>query len=138
MVLAMSQGASGVDIGITNDPKGGGGGLASECKRRLAPNNPSNSAMLRRHMKTPVASCCIGPSPKQIHLISCEPMTHVSDIKLISTDTTLDLGQKAEKGILLKVEGSACNLPVALANVETTVRHFLACTKALVESNNRR
>ncbi|KAK9017539.1 hypothetical protein V6N11_080018 [Hibiscus sabdariffa] len=128
MVLAMSQGVSGVDIGITNDPKGGGGGLA----------NPSNSAMLRRHMKTPVASCCIGPSPKQIHLISCEPMTHVSDIKLISTDTTLDLGQKAEKGILLKVEGSACNLPVALANVETTVRHFLACTKALVESNNRR
>jgi len=27
-------------------------------------------------------------------------MTHVSDIKLIRTDTTLDLSQKAEKGIL--------------------------------------
>ncbi|KAG4382184.1 hypothetical protein GLYMA_14G025150v4 [Glycine max] len=25
-------------------------------------------------------------------------MTHVSDIKLIRTDTTLDLSQKAEKG----------------------------------------
>ena len=29
-------------------------------------------------------------------------MTHVSDIKLIRTDTTLDLSQKAEKGIVLK------------------------------------
>ncbi|BBN18742.1 hypothetical protein MPTK1_8g05100 [Marchantia polymorpha subsp. ruderalis] len=28
-------------------------------------------------------------------------MTLVSDIKLIRTDTTLDLSQKAEKGILL-------------------------------------
>ena len=27
-------------------------------------------------------------------------MTHVSDIKLIRTDTTLDLSQKAEKGML--------------------------------------
>ncbi|KAF2917817.1 hypothetical protein DAI22_08g010900 [Oryza sativa Japonica Group] len=26
-------------------------------------------------------------------------MTHVSDIKLIRTDTTLDLSQKAEKGM---------------------------------------
>ncbi|KAK8310638.1 hypothetical protein V6Z11_D02G196600 [Gossypium hirsutum] len=33
-------------------------------------------------------------------------MTHVSDIKLIRTDTTLDLSQKAEKGIsrILKSE----------------------------------
>lgn len=29
-------------------------------------------------------------------------MSHVSDIKLIRTDTTLDLSQKAEKGILLR------------------------------------
>ncbi|KAM3755054.1 hypothetical protein ACB098_02G010500 [Castanea mollissima] len=31
-------------------------------------------------------------------------MTHISDIKLIRTDTTLDLSQKAEKGmsVLLK------------------------------------
>ncbi|CAA6662041.1 unnamed protein product [Spirodela intermedia] len=27
-------------------------------------------------------------------------MAHVSDIKLIRTDTTLDLSQKAEKGML--------------------------------------
>ena len=27
-------------------------------------------------------------------------MTHISDIKLIRTDTTLDLSQKAEKGML--------------------------------------
>nr|GLL43180.1 unnamed protein product [Ipomoea trifida] len=27
-------------------------------------------------------------------------MAHVSDIKLIRTDTTLDLSQKAEKGII--------------------------------------
>ncbi|KAF7039102.1 hypothetical protein CFC21_049162 [Triticum aestivum] len=26
-------------------------------------------------------------------------MTHISDIKLIKTDTTLDLSQKAEKGM---------------------------------------
>ncbi|RXH83196.1 hypothetical protein DVH24_003694 [Malus domestica] len=36
--------------------------------------------------------------PKKINLISCEPLAHVSDIKLIRTDTTLDLSQKAEKG----------------------------------------
>ncbi|KAM3315548.1 hypothetical protein ACQJBY_033970 [Aegilops geniculata] len=28
-------------------------------------------------------------------------MAHISDIKLIRTDTTLDLSQKAEKGMLL-------------------------------------
>ncbi|KAF7837873.1 hypothetical protein G2W53_006355 [Senna tora] len=30
-------------------------------------------------------------------------MAHVSDIKLIRTDTTLDLSQKAEKGMLMKL-----------------------------------
>ncbi|KAF7041056.1 hypothetical protein CFC21_050892 [Triticum aestivum] len=30
-------------------------------------------------------------------------MAHISDIKLIRTDTTLDLSQKAEKGMLLPV-----------------------------------
>ena len=39
------------------------------------------------------------PLPEKINLISCEPMVHVSDIKLIRTDTTLDLSQKAEKGM---------------------------------------
>ncbi|KAI5384777.1 hypothetical protein KIW84_071682 [Lathyrus oleraceus] len=33
-------------------------------------------------------------------LISCEPLTHISDIKLIRTDTTLDLSQKTEKVFL--------------------------------------
>ncbi|KAJ6750834.1 hypothetical protein OIU85_001377 [Salix viminalis] len=37
--------------------------------------------------------------PRKINLISCGPMAHVSDIKLIRTDTTLDLSQKAEKGM---------------------------------------
>ncbi|OIT29415.1 hypothetical protein A4A49_24111 [Nicotiana attenuata] len=32
-------------------------------------------------------------------------MTHISDIKLIRTDTTLDLSQKAEKGMLYVVQG---------------------------------
>ncbi|KAL5756163.1 hypothetical protein ACOSQ2_020909 [Xanthoceras sorbifolium] len=50
-----------------------------------------------RHLRTPVASYCYGTSPKKINLISCEPIVHISDIKLIRTDTTLDLSQKAEK-----------------------------------------
>ena len=33
-------------------------------------------------------------------------MSHVSDIKLIRTDTTLDLSQKAEKGMLFNVSSS--------------------------------
>ncbi|CBI33935.3 unnamed protein product, partial [Vitis vinifera] len=33
-------------------------------------------------------------------------MSHVSDIKLIRTDTTLDLSQKAEKGMLFLVSPS--------------------------------
>ncbi|KFK34982.1 hypothetical protein AALP_AA5G219100 [Arabis alpina] len=30
-------------------------------------------------------------------------MDHISDIKLIRTDTTLDLSQKAEKGMICKL-----------------------------------
>ncbi|AES60088.1 cytochrome P450 family 96 protein, putative [Medicago truncatula] len=37
--------------------------------------------------------------PQKSNLISCEPLVHISDIKLIRTDTTLDLSQKAEKAI---------------------------------------
>jgi len=37
--------------------------------------------------------------PQKSNLISCEPLVHISDIKLIRTDTTLDLSQKAEKGM---------------------------------------
>ncbi|RID54431.1 hypothetical protein BRARA_G01757 [Brassica rapa] len=36
-------------------------------------------------------------------------MDHISDIKLIRTDTTLDLSQKAEKGMICH-EGSASYL----------------------------
>ncbi|KAM4094447.1 hypothetical protein ACB094_06G196200 [Castanea mollissima] len=42
----------------------------------------------------------VGSPPQEINLISCGPMTHISDIKLIRTDTTLDLSQKAEKGMI--------------------------------------
>ena len=45
-------------------------------------------------------------------------MGHVSDIKLIRTDTTLDLSQKAEKGMLCSESPSffynQCSLPPAL------------------------
>ncbi|KAM7519575.1 hypothetical protein LguiB_018537 [Lonicera macranthoides] len=34
-------------------------------------------------------------------------MAHISDIKLIRTDTTLDLSQKAEKGMLFNVSSSS-------------------------------
>ncbi|XVF84275.1 hypothetical protein PTKIN_Ptkin17bG0020200 [Pterospermum kingtungense] len=63
----------------------------------------------------------MSPPPRKINLISCESMTHVSDIKLIRTDTTLDLSQKAEKGMLLIISQlpfyslSSCYLSVSLA-----------------------
>ncbi|ONI32761.1 hypothetical protein PRUPE_1G384300 [Prunus persica] len=57
----------------------------------------------------------MGPPLKEINLISCGPMAHVSDIKLIRTDTTLDLSQKAEKGMLCSATRfrfyMACKLP---------------------------
>ena len=43
----------------------------------------------------------VASSPQEINLISCGPLAHISDIKLIRTDTTLDLSQKAEKGMLI-------------------------------------
>ncbi|KAG7646561.1 hypothetical protein ISN45_At01g016960 [Arabidopsis thaliana x Arabidopsis arenosa] len=36
-------------------------------------------------------------------------MAHISDIKLIRTDTTLDLSQKAEKGELLWLHSQECD-----------------------------
>ncbi|KAL5803578.1 hypothetical protein ACOSQ4_031883 [Xanthoceras sorbifolium] len=39
----------------------------------------------------------MGPPPQKINLISYGPLIHISYIKLIRTDTTLDLSQKAEK-----------------------------------------
>ncbi|CAN0924072.1 Serine/threonine-protein kinase ZRK7 [Linum grandiflorum] len=41
-------------------------------------------------------------------------MAHISDIKLIRTDTTLDLSQKAEKGMLYSVLGAFLLYPVFL------------------------
>ncbi|AES60098.1 hypothetical protein MTR_1g040210 [Medicago truncatula] len=41
----------------------------------------------------------VASPPQKSNLISCEPLVHISDIKLIRTDTTLDLSQKAEKGM---------------------------------------
>ena len=42
-------------------------------------------------------------------------MTHVSDIKLIRTDTTLDLSQKAEKGMLCLVSPTSIYFSVISA-----------------------
>jgi hypothetical protein len=48
-------------------------------------------------------------------------MGHVSDIKLIRTDTTLDLSQKAEKGMLFSASPSLfysrCSLASALNSI---------------------
>ncbi|RID73205.1 hypothetical protein BRARA_B00369, partial [Brassica rapa] len=61
-----------------------------------------------------------GLYPKKIELISCGPMGHISDIKLIRTDTTLDLSQKAEKGMNCSVNSppilySLSSLPILLS-----------------------
>jgi len=37
--------------------------------------------------------------PQKNNLILCDTLGHISDIKLIKTDTTLDLSQKVEKDI---------------------------------------
>ncbi|PWA57543.1 hypothetical protein CTI12_AA406780 [Artemisia annua] len=58
-----------------------------------------SSATPRQLAKTPIASYCGGSFPTKIRLISSEPMAHISNIKLIRTDTTLDLSQKAEKEV---------------------------------------
>jgi hypothetical protein len=46
-------------------------------------------------------------------------MSLVSDIKLIRTDTTLDLSQKAEKGILLRSSASTYILASSLCSTQT-------------------
>ncbi|GLJ20548.1 hypothetical protein SUGI_0373830, partial [Cryptomeria japonica] len=58
-----------------------------------------SSARQKRRMKALVASYRMRLPPEEINLISCGSLNHVSDIKLIRTDTTLDLSQKAEKGM---------------------------------------
>ncbi|ESW29303.1 hypothetical protein PHAVU_002G059100 [Phaseolus vulgaris] len=62
--------------------------------------DPCKSATQGRCLRDQVASYFDGPLPQKINLISCELIVHISDIKLIRTDTTLDLSQKAEKGML--------------------------------------
>ena len=58
-------------------------------------------------------------------------MAHVSDIKLIRTDTTLDLSQKAEKGMIFSAISTpfytlASSCFLALSDVGQT--HFLILT----------
>lgn len=38
--------------------------------------------------------------PQKSNLISCRQLVHISDIKLIKTETTPDLSQKAEKDMI--------------------------------------
>ncbi|KAM7490882.1 hypothetical protein LguiA_033803 [Lonicera macranthoides] len=59
--------------------------LRSTCNARATLEDP-NSKLLWRILLL-----------KKFNFISCEPMAHILDIKLIRTDTTLDLSQKAEK-----------------------------------------
>ncbi len=58
-----------------------------------------SSARPRRRARGQAASYQTASSPRKIRLISWGSMSLVSDIKLIRTDTTLDLSQKAEKGM---------------------------------------
>ena len=55
------------------------------------------------HVQPRSGASTAGPQPrlKQITWISCSAMRYVPEIKLIRTDTTLDLSQKAEKVWLL-------------------------------------
>ncbi|KRH54696.1 hypothetical protein GLYMA_06G203600v4 [Glycine max] len=60
----------------------------------------NNHVFRSENLEHKTQATVIDPLPQKINLISCEPMVHISDIKLIRTDTTLDLSQKAEKGML--------------------------------------
>jgi len=56
-------------------------------------------------MRNPIASYWDDTSLSQkSNLISCDPLSHISDIKLIRTNTTFDLSQKAEKGMSFKID----------------------------------
>ena len=57
------------------------------------------SAMPRPCCTATVQAQLMAGTPAKIHLISWGTMSPISDIKLIRTDTTLDLSQKAEKGM---------------------------------------
>lgn len=54
----------------------------------------------RQRTKARIAGYPDGPFPsKKIEIISCEPMVHIPDIKLIRRDASLDLSQTAKKGM---------------------------------------
>ncbi len=75
----------------------------------------SNSARQRRHARGKIASYRKAPPPKKIRLISWGSMSLVSNIKLIRTETTLDLSQKAEKGMnCQRMPGGLYNPPMPL------------------------
>ena len=59
----------------------------------------NNSATLKSSWLPCPASWTSGRPPGKIDLIDSGSMNHVSAIRLIRTDTTLDLSQKAEKGM---------------------------------------
>ena len=59
-------------------------------------------------------------------------MSHVSDIKLIRTDTTLDLSQKAEKGMLGNVSSTpfysmSFYCPFHMLSMWDNTSQFLSC-----------
>ncbi len=59
-----------------------------------------DSAIPKSRWQPCPASWTYGKPPGKIDLIDSGSMNHVSAIRLIRTDTTLDLSQKAEKGML--------------------------------------
>ncbi|CAJ2677240.1 unnamed protein product [Trifolium pratense] len=75
--------------------------------------SPSSGSFLHPTLQAIV----VDSPPQKINLISCEPLVHISDIKLIRTDTTLDLSQKAEKGM-------SCNTSLLLVLYELCVLLF--------------
>ena len=61
----------------------------------------------RQHLRAPAAIYCGGHSPKQIknNLIWCGSITHVSNIKLIRTNTTFNLRPKGRKRYAYFIKG---------------------------------
>ncbi|GLJ15215.1 hypothetical protein SUGI_0248710 [Cryptomeria japonica] len=76
------------------------------------------SAIQKRRTKTLVASYRLSLPHEEINLISCGSLNHVSDIKLIRTDTTLDLSQKAEKEIVFNSSATVGKLSEPMWPIE--------------------
>ncbi|KAK4390394.1 Serine/threonine-protein kinase ZRK7 [Sesamum angolense] len=75
------------------------------CKTRVGEVRQAEAIVQRQGdaLEPQQQAAVMGSPHRKINLISCGPMVHVSDIKLIRTDTTLDLSQKAEKGMINSV-----------------------------------